>query len=54
MPAYFAPNGLADGWAACRDALANTRALCRDYLTPEEAKDIHTAINMIDRMLTNR
>jgi hypothetical protein len=54
MPAYFAPNGLTDGWEDCRDALADTRALCRDNLTPDEAKDIHTAMNMIDRMLANR
>ncbi len=54
MPAYFAPNGLTDGWELCRTALADTRALCRDELESDEARDLHNAMNMIDRMLANR
>ena len=37
MPAYFSANGLTDGWEDCRTALADTRALCRDELTPAES-----------------
>jgi hypothetical protein len=51
LPAYFSPNGLTDGWEECRTALANTRALCRDDLKPDEAEDIHKAMNLLDRML---
>ncbi len=54
MSAYFSPNGLTDGWEDCRNALANTRALCRDDLKPDEEEDLHTAMNIIDRMLANR
>ncbi len=51
MPAYFSPNGLTDGWEDCRTALADTRALCRDELKPDEEKDLHRAMNIIDRAL---
>ena len=51
LPAYFAPNGLTDGWEDCRQALSNTRALCKDELTPDEAEDIHAIMNLIDRMM---
>lgn len=54
LPAYFAPNGLTDGWEDCRTALADTRALCRDQLKPDEAEDLHKAMNLIDRMLAGR
>ncbi len=54
MPAYFSPNGLTDGWEDCHTALADTRALCRDELQPDEEKDLHRAMNIIDRMLANR
>ena len=54
MPAYFSPNGLTDGWEDCRAALANTRALCRDELKPDEAHDLHRAMNLIDRILAKR
>ena len=54
LPAYFAPNGLTDGWEDCRTALADTRALCRDQLKPDEEKDLHKAMNLIDRMLAKR
>jgi hypothetical protein len=54
LPAYFAPNGLTDGWEDCRRALANTRALCRDELKPDEEEDINKAMNLIDRMLVGR
>jgi hypothetical protein len=53
MPAYFSPNGLTDGWGDCRKALADTRALCRDELRPDEEEDLHKAMNLIDRMLAN-
>lgn len=51
LPAYHSPNGLTDGWAECRDALKDTRALCRDELKEDELKDIHHAIVIIDKML---
>jgi hypothetical protein len=54
LPAYFAPNGLTDGWEECRTALADTRALCKDRMTPDEAEDVHKAIVLIDRMLSER
>lgn len=54
LPAYFSPNGLTDGWEDCRRALASTRALCRDELTPDEAEGIDKAMNLIDRMLEGR
>ncbi len=54
MPAYFAPNGLTDGWESCREALGETRALCRDYLLDDEMEDIEKAVNLIDRVLTGR
>ena len=54
LPAYFGPNGLTDGWEICREALADTRALCRDELKPDEEEDIHQAIAIIDCMLANR
>ncbi|MEA3428248.1 MAG: hypothetical protein U9Q84_03290 [Thermodesulfobacteriota bacterium] len=54
LPAYFAPNGLTDGWEQCRDTLKDTRALCRDDLTENEKRDLHRATNIIDRMLSNR
>jgi hypothetical protein len=53
MPAYFAPNGLTDGWKDCRSALAGTRAFCRDELKEDEVRDINEAVTIIDRMLTN-
>lgn len=53
MPAYFSANGLTDGWEDCRTALADTRALCRDELTPDEERDLHRAMNHIDRMLAD-
>jgi len=53
LPAYFSPNGLTDGWKDCRKALADTKAL-RDQLKPDEEKDLHTAMNLIDRMLADR
>ncbi len=52
LPACFAPNGLTDGWEACRAALADTRALGRDALQPDEADDLHRAMNLIDRLLS--
>ena len=54
LPAYFAPNGLTDGWEDCRIALANTRSLCRDDLQEDEMKDIQSALNIIDRTLSER
>jgi hypothetical protein len=51
LPAYFAPNGLTDGWEACRTALADTQALCRDRMTSDEAEDVQKAILLLDRML---
>ena len=51
MPAYFSPNGLTDGWHLCRDALKDTRALCKDDLKEDERKDIHHAIVILDKML---
>jgi len=54
LPAYFAPNGLTDGWEECRTALADTRALCRDDLKSDEIEDIGKAINLVDRMLAGR
>ena len=54
LPAYFAPNGLTDGWEDCRNALASTRAFCRDDLKEDEMQDIDLALNIIDRMLTER
>ena len=54
MPAFFAPNGLTDGWEDCRSALAHTRAMCRDELRPDEERDLHQAIVLIDGALTNR
>ena len=54
LPAYYAPNGLMDGWEGCRKALADTRALCRDELTPDEEENIHKAMNIIDRMLAGQ
>ena len=54
LPAYFSPNGLTGGWEDCRKALANTRALCWDDLTSEEAAGIDEAINLIDRMFERR
>jgi len=54
LPAYFSHNGLTDGWELCLTALADTRALCRDDLKPDEAADIHMAMNLIERMLADR
>lgn len=54
MPAYFALNGLTDGLENCKTALADTRALCRDELKPDEEKDLHWAMTLIDKMLSNR
>lgn len=54
LPAYFAPNGLTDGWEDCRNALANTRSLCRDDLQDDEMKDINSALNIIDQMLSEK
>lgn len=54
LPAYYAPNGLTDGWEISRTALADTRALCRDELKDDEEDDINEAMNIIDRMLANR
>ncbi len=54
LPAYFSPNGLTDGWEDCRAALADTRALCKNDLRPEETEDIHKVMNLIDRMLAGR
>lgn len=54
LPAYFARNGLTDGWEDCRTALADTRALCKDQMTRDEAEDVHKAIVLIDRMLSQR
>jgi hypothetical protein len=54
LPAYFAPNGLTDGWEDCRKALADTQALCGDQMTPDEAEDVLKAIVLVDRMLSQR
>lgn len=51
LPALFATNGMRDGWELCRKALADTRALCREKLKQDEVEIIHTAMNIIDRML---
>jgi len=54
LRAYFAPNGLTDGWEKCLKALKETRALCRDELIEDEKEDIRKAIGMIGRMLVVR
>jgi hypothetical protein len=54
LPAYYALNGLTDGWDDCRNALANTRSFCHDDLKKDEMNDINTALNIIDRMLSKR
>jgi len=54
LPAFFSPNGLTDGWEDCRTALADTMALCRDQLKPDEENDLHKTMNLIDRMLADR
>lgn len=54
LPAYFAPNGLTDGWDACRTALSETQALCGDQMARDEAEDVQRAIVLIDRMLSRQ
>jgi hypothetical protein len=54
LPAYFAPNGLTDGWEERRTALGDTRALCQDRMTSDESEDVHKAIVLLDRMLSQR
>lgn len=54
LPAYFAQNELTDGWADCRKALADTRALCSDDLRDEEMNEINKAMNIIDKNLYYR
>lgn len=54
LPAYFAPNGLTDGWEQSREALKTVRALCKNELTEDEHNDLHKATNILDRMLENR
>jgi len=54
LPAYFALNGLSDGWHMCRTAIADTRALCRDKLLPDEEEDLHKVMSLIDRMYSEK
>jgi len=51
LPGYLSINGLTDGWALCRNALKDVRALHRDRLKPEEVAKLNKAINLIDQML---
>jgi hypothetical protein len=52
LSAYFAPNGLTDGWAQCYDALRDVRALCGSELQPEERRDLDLLINRVGQLLT--
>ena len=54
LGAYFAINGLTDGWEDCLTALKDLRALCRDDLKPDELDDVNKLINLIHRMLDSR
>ena len=54
LPGYLAINGLTDGWALCRDALKDVRALYRDQLKSEELAKVNKAINLIDQVLADR
>lgn len=51
LGAYFALNGLTDGWHDCYEALRDVRALCGSDLQPDELRDINFLINRIGQML---
>lgn len=51
LSAYFAINGLTDGWHSSYEELRLLRAMCRDQLAPDELRDVNTLINRIGRGL---
>ena len=51
LSAYFALNGLTDGWEDCYNSLRDVRSLCGSDLRPDEARDLNVLINRIGQML---
>lgn len=52
LSAYFAVNGLSDGWEDSYRCLKSLRALCRDELTRDELKDVDALINKVGQIVT--